>query len=349
LSQLIQCPRCGGELIPGDRFCGECGFDTGQQVQQVASPEPVRPAAGTGEAISPPVSPPVTHPEPVFPQQSVTRFDPAQGNRGLGAAPSRSGGTGPIIIVVGLILVLLAGGGLFWWLSKGEEPPQVAAPQTNQPQQSASTPAGSSTNQPSAQLDLTRAATYLSESGLKCSFFVNYPDGFSGTVERVSARVVPAEAVRVSEAEIIQDSGEVIGYGFHYIERPDGIYLIYDSTPQECSPVLKNNLTVGQSWNYVTEFGQIVWTVLDMGVSLDLGFATLDNCLLIEEDNQAVGFKTIIYYAPGMGQVVERTSQEGGDLSKLTAFSKIDAAQAAETVKKWSPNYPSIQDDRTQN
>ena len=347
MSQVMYCPRCGGELIPGDRFCGECGFDT---QQQVANPEPVRPVAGTGGTIPPPVSPPVTNSEPVFPptQQSVTRIDPAQGNRGLGAAPSRSGGTGPIIIVVGLILVLLAGGGLFWWLSKGEEPPQVAAPQTNQPQQSSSTPAGSSTNQPSAQLDLTRAATYLSESGLKCSFFVNYPDGFSGTVERVSARVVPAEAVRVSEAEIIQDSGEVIGYGFHYIERPDGIYLIYDSTPQECSPVLKNNLTVGQNWNYVTEYGQIVWTVLDMGVSLDLGFTTLDNCLLLEEDNQAVGFKTIIYYAPGMGQVLERTSQEGGDLSKLTAFSKIDAAQAAETVKKWSPNYQSIQDDRTQ-
>jgi predicted nucleic acid-binding Zn ribbon protein len=22
------CPQCGSELIPGERFCGDCGFDT---------------------------------------------------------------------------------------------------------------------------------------------------------------------------------------------------------------------------------------------------------------------------------------------------------------------------------
>lgn len=112
-------------------------------------------------------------------------------------------------------------------------------------------------------------------------------------MERVSARVVSAKAVRISEAEMVQDGGEYIGYGSHYIELPDGIYPIYDSTPLECSPVLKNNLTVGQSWNYATEFGQIVRTVIDMGVRLELGFAALDNCLLLEKDNQAAGFKKI--------------------------------------------------------
>lgn len=167
-------------------------------------------------------------------------------------------------------------------------------------------------------------------------------------MERVNALVVPAEAVRVSEVEIITDQGETVGYGFHYIERADGIYLVYDPTPQECSPVLKNNLTVGQTWSYGDGYGQVVSTVLDMGVRLDLGFTILSNCLLVEEDNQAFGFKKIIYYAPGMGRVLEKTSEDGADLLKLTAFSKIDPAQAAEMVKRWAPNYQEINDDRTQ-
>ena len=328
MSQIKECPRCGGEIIPGDRFCGECGFDTRQ--------EPVRPEAGMGDSILPPAPPPETHSSPHAPGA------PASSYGGLGATSSRSGDKGPVIIVVGLILLLLAaGGGLFWWFSKGEQPPQVADSRQTQP-----TPDEQSTSQPSAPLDLTQAATYLPEAGLKCNYFINYPDGDSGNMERVSARVASAETVRVSVAEM--DVGGQSGWGFHFIERADGIYLIYDETPLECSPALKNNLTVGQSWNYGSEFGQIVWTVVDMGVRVDLGFTTVDNCLLVKEDNQAVGLQKIIYYAPGMGRVMEKTAQGGTDLLKLTAFSKLDEVQAAEIVKKWCPNYTSIQDDRTQ-
>lgn len=331
MSQIKECPRCGGEIVSGDRFCGGCGFDI---TQQTSAQEPVRPEARTGASISPP-APPEPHSRPHTPDA------PASSYGGLGAASSRNGDKGPLIIVVGLLLLLLAaGGGLYWWFSKGEDPPQLADSQPSQP-------TGEQANSPApAQPDLTRAATYLPEAGLKCNLFINYPDGYSGNMERVSARVVPAEAVRISVVEM--NAGGPSGWGFHYIERADGIYMIYDENPLECSPVLKNQLTVGQSWNYATEFGQIVWTVVDMGVSVDLGFATVDNCLLVKEDNQAVGLQKIIYYAPGMGLIMEKTAQGSTDLLKLTAFSKIDEAQAAEMVKKWCPNYASIQDDRTQ-
>lgn len=342
----MNCPRCGGELIAGDRFCGECGYDT---QTQAASSSKVVPETRVEEPL-PKTSPSVTQPLPSNPpgRQPEAPFAPALGYRDQGAVPPRPGGAAPIIIVVVAILVLLAGGGLYWWLSQRGVNQPGASPSGNQPAPTTQTPTGQPGSQPAPQRDLTRAATYLPEFGLKCSFFMNYPDGNSGPMERVSAQVVPVEAVRISEVEMIQDSGQTVGYGFHYIERVDGTYLVYDMTPQECSPVLKNNLTIGQSWNYGSEFGQIVWTVVDMGVRLDLGFTTLDNCLLVEEDNQAVGFKKIIYYAPGMGRVLERTSAGGADLLKLTAFSRMDAGSAVETVKRWSPNYQSIRDDRTQ-
>ncbi|MDD3853710.1 MAG: hypothetical protein PHD40_08665, partial [Syntrophomonadaceae bacterium] len=165
--------------------------------------------------------------------------------------------------------------------------------------------------------------------------------------DHYTARIVPNETVRVSDVDIVNENGEEFGYGTHYVERPDGTYIVYDSIPMEISPLLKNNLINGLSWRYDSEYGSIVWTIMDMGVTLDLGFMKLENCLLVEEDNQAVGVKKIIYFAPGVGRVLER-NPGGGDLLTTTALSTIDQAQAAQMVKKWSPNYEIIKDDRTQ-
>ena len=108
-------------------------------------------------------------------------------------------------------------------------------------------------------------------------------------------------------------------------------------------------MTVGKSWNYQDEFGQITWTVLDMGVDLNLGFATFKDCLLVKEDNQAADFQSITYYAPGRGIVLVKNLSGTVEHYKLTDLTRLDAAQAAATVKKWSPNYAGIKDDRTQN
>ena len=122
---------------------------------------------------------------------------------------------------------------------------------------------------------------------------------------------------------------------------------IIDSTPYEIIPELKNNLTVGQSWNYTNEYGNIVWTVMDMGVDLDLGFKKFNNCLLVMEDNQAVGWQAISYYAPGYGKVMA-VSPGGLEYYKMTAVETIDPGVAADTIIKWCPNYKDIKDDRTQ-
>lgn len=276
---------------------------------------------------------PLKQPAPAKPPEQ-----PAPGQTSIPAAKNRSA---LIIIISILILIFAGGGGLYWWLSRAEDPAAMSKTGKNARQQK-NAQAGA------AGPDLSRAATYLPEPRLKCSFYVSYPDGTAGDMERVTARVVPSETVRVSEVELNEEGGERYGIAFHYVERADGIYYIYDDTPTEIFPVLKNNLTVGQTWKYQDEFGQVVWEVVDMGVSLDLGFTTLHNCLLLEEDNQAMGLKTITYFAPGKGRVMVKSSLEGAEYLKLTAFSSLDEKQAADTVKKWATNYAAIHDDRTQ-
>lgn len=328
------CPKCGGEILSTERFCGECGFDTqtigtANHQPRVAQQSPVVPESAV-------VNP---YKEQAVPSAALQQpqVNPQANKNAL------------VILTTVLLVVFLGGGGLYWWFAHGEDETNSASSQSGKQNSAAQTTLPQSTGSAkTAELDLSRASTYLPEAGLKCSFFANYPDGSSGPVERYSARVVPAEAVRMSDVDIINDNGEEIGFGTHYVERADGIYLVYDSVPMEISPLLKNNLMTGLSWKYEDPYGKIVWTVVDMGISLDLGFTSIQNCLLVEEDNQAVGIKKIIYFAPGMGRVMEKSSEGDTEYLKLNAFSIVDQAQAAEKVKKGSPNYQTIKDDRTQ-
>ncbi len=344
---MSYCPECGAKIVPGDRFCGGCGIDIKSlEVSELSQHSPTPP------------------PSPAYQQPHLpTAPYPAPGTRAEGGQPAAGGNLdnlgGPstgnknalLIMISVLMAVFLAGGGLYWWFARGQDPGSETSPPTAS-QNEASAPDG----QPRldvpavapAQLELTRASTYLSEPGLKYTFFVNYPDGMSGVVDRISGQVVPNESVRVSEVEVGIDRGEEYGYGFHYVERADGTYYIMDSSPYEIFPVLKNNMAVGQTWNYQDEFGSITWTVLDMGVDLNLGFTSIENCLLLEEDNQAADFQSISYYAPGRGIVLVIEPGGSTEFYKLTALGKIDLALAAETIKKWCPNYYDIKDDRTQ-
>jgi len=339
MSDLKFCPGCGAEIVADDRFCGECGIDIHSLAQSAAN----KPA----QTAQPQPTPPPAPPTPQAASAARQRCGQAAGNfANLGA--NSSGNKNALVIMISLLTILfVAGGGLYWWFSRGEDQDQVASPPTAT-QNTGTTTTGGQVPATTPTVDLSRASTYLSEPGLKYTFFVNYPDGMSGVVERFSAQVVSHEAVRVSEVETGVEQGEAFGYGFHYVERADGTYYILDQTPNEIFPLLKNNLTVGQTWSYQDEFGKITWTVVDMGVDLNLGFAAFEDCLLVKEDNQAVGFQSITYYAPGRGSVKVIDPSGTTEYYKMTALTKINADQAAQTVIKWSPNYSVIKDDRTQ-
>ncbi len=347
MSDLKFCPACGAVLVPNDRFCGDCGFDT-----ESLAPSP-SPRVEKLPAQADPL-PAALHQQtalkPAAYQSAGGQPMPARGpSQPLGV--KTGGSKNALLIIVFLLAVLLmGGGGAYWWLSRGEDLGKMATvPSANQNQVTTVPAAQPATTTKAAAVDLSRASTYLSEPGLKCTFSVNYPDGMAGVVERISARVVANEAVRVSEVETGVEQGEAFGYGFHYVERSDGTYYILDQTPNEIIPVLKNNLAVGKTWNYQNNAGKITWTVLEMGVNLNLGFATFEDCLLVKEDNQAVGFQSITYYSPGRGSVLVKNPGKTVDYYKLIGLTSIDSAQAAAIVKKWSPNYYNIGDYQTQN
>ena len=386
MSELKFCPGCGAPLVPGDRFCGDCGFDAqsikaGDSGQSVppnqpeglappSGPKPDPAVAQNAPATAPPLTAAQTPPPggmAMPPPTAATGSAPLPGGSQPAHSDRNPGMTGEIgrgsggnqnalLIMVALLAVLfLGGGGVYWWLSKDEPGGKTSVPGAAVTQQTGSpaAPAGGQ-NGPSApaqtvpQADLSRAATYLSQPGLEITALVNYPDGTVGVVKRTSAKVVSHPAIKVSEAETGTDQGEDFGFGFHYVERADGTYYILDNTPDEIFPVLKNNLTVGQTWNYQDESGQITWKVMDMGVNLDLGFTIIENCLIVHEDNRMVDFQALTYYAPGKGIVAVKNPGGKDDFYKMTAITTIDPAQAAATVKKWSPNYAIIKDDRTQ-
>ncbi len=368
------CPGCGSNLVAGDRFCGECGFDlaslaTNSPESKTNTDNLVAPTAYTAGEVSSPVrnyeptsqsqiTSPTRNYEPT-PQTQMTSpmeaYEQKGGNMGSNLGSNVGSNKGPLIIMISLLILLfLAGGGLYWWFSSresGGQPSNVISPNGNSDNINmpiATENTAEDGNTPSSLVDLSRAATYLSKPGLKATFHVNYPDGMAGIVDRISGSAVPDKTVKVSDVEIGIERGEEYGFGFHYVERADGTYYIMDSSPYEIFPVLKNNLTTGQTWNYQDEYGQIVWTVLDMGVDLDLGFMKFSDCLLLHEDNQAVGWETITYYAPGYGNVL--VTSPGGNLEyyRMTDMDNIDLAGAVEIIKKWCPNYQNIKDDRTQ-
>lgn len=349
MSELRFCPECGAPLTLGDRFCGECGFDINSLAGKPATPAaPQRPAA-------PPLAAP-THQQPQTPTHPAGGPGPMPGRNYAPPGTNPGGSNKALIIMVSVLaLLFLAGGGIYWWLTKDQPGGDNGVPGKAVTQQNGSPTANAGGQnvsgvpaQPASQVDLSRAATYLSEPGLKCTFFVNYPDGMSGIVDRISGQAVPNESVRVSEVEVGIDMGEEYGFGFHYVERADGTYYIMDASPFEIFPVLKNNMTVGQTWSYDTESGSINYKVVDMGVDLDLGFAKFDDCLLLLEDNQAVGFQSITYYAPGKGSVYVIDTGGAFQYYKMTEMTRIDAAEAANTIIKWCPNYYDIKDDRSQ-
>ncbi|HWQ72771.1 MAG TPA: zinc ribbon domain-containing protein [Desulfitobacteriaceae bacterium] len=349
MGDIKGCRQCGAELVPGDKFCGDCGSPLPAAAESgVNGPLPANPmgqASPPANAGRQPAAAPLPSAAPVPPP--VRGLQPGNvSNLGRSSGVNKN----TLLIIFSLLGILfLAAGGIYWWISRGEETGKAASsPIVNQDKSKATTGGQSGISASAPAVDLTRAAAYLPEPGLKATFFVNYPDGMAGVVERISARVVSNEAVRVSEVETGVEQGEAFGFGFHYVERADGTYYIPDQTPDEIFPVLKNNLSVGQTWNYQDEFGRITWTVADIGVDLNLGFTIFEDCLLVKEDNQAAGFQSVTYYAPGRGSVLVRDPSGGTEYYKMTAMTLIDAAQAADTVKKWSPNYALIKDDRTQ-
>jgi hypothetical protein len=240
-----------------------------------------------------------------------------------------------LLVVVLLVFMQLSAGGVYWWLNNKTT---IAGINENKP----AIKTDNSFNNYNDFADLTRAEAYLPKPGVLAKFYQRYPNGEAGVVERVSANIFTSDNT-LSEVDLIQNEGKNYGYVYHFIKRPDGVYIIFDQSPENIIPSLKNNLRTGLQWEYLDGTRKTVWTVLETGKSVDLGFINLNNCLLVLEECNEVDYKKIIYYAPGIGRVMEKTATEGDWLMIMTSINSIDTVQAAKTIKIWAVNYEQIE------
>lgn len=237
-----------------------------------------------------------------------------------------------ITIILAVLLVLAAAGGIYLWFDGSSA--QTAA--KNKQDLNHEKPVN---NKAAALKD---AVSYLPKTGLNIEFTMSYPGGDPGTMQRITAQIVP-DVASVSELELMEYKQKQYGYVYHYFPEEDGVYLVYDQSPEDAIPILKNNLHPGLSWAYKDKDSSTVWRVLKMGEKLDLGFVVLDNCMLIEEQSDAVKFKKIIYYAPGIGRVMETTADKDECLMIMTSLGTMESGQAAKKMKKWASNYQVVE------
>ena len=242
-----------------------------------------------------------------------------------------------VIFFVFALLILITGS-IYWTISQKQ-----SSTVTNQDYKEAVTQNGIANNEDSVNLAL--AKTYLPKPGLKCEFFLNYPDGQSGPVTRISANLLTNSKIIVSESESNFEAGAEYGYGFYYLELKDGVYLIYDQNiTHKPTPIIKNNPTIGQTWTVTDDFGTTTWKVVALNENLNLDFKIIENCLVIEEYNDVFGLKTLTYYAPNLGRVLVKHANSGAEYFKLIKYTEIEKNAAIEEVKRWSPNYINIEE-----
>lgn len=356
MSELIKCKQCGTLLAEDDRFCGNCGFDNLNIATVIADDSPTSQQPKTDVTIRSSEEKTTEEQQMVYssdvktvPENRQKRqapaFEPSMGYSG----GSSSQGTKSILVVLAAIVLIAAGAGLYWYLSKPEGGPsslQMGSSPVS-PADTAEMPEVSApgTSSPAA---LTQPETYLPEPDLKCTYYQHFPDGDEGTVERITGQV-NSNAV-VSDVELFVDGSNIVyGSASHYIIREDGVYNIFDEQPQECMIVLQRGLKKGMKWSYHDEFGDIEWTVKDMGVSCDLACGRIENCLVLETDNQACGVKELNYYAPGLGVILSKAAPDGMVTLELKEYQSIDKAQAQANIIQYAPNYQIIKDDRSVN
>lgn len=161
-------------------------------------------------------------------------------------------------------------------------------------------------------------------------------------MERLTAQIVP-DLSTITELELIEYKKKTYGYAYHYYEHADGVYMVYDQRPDEAIPVLKNNLHIGQSWTYKDMDASTVWTVMEMGKKVDLGFIKLTDCLVIKENSDAADYPKLVYYAPGIGRVMETTATDGQCLMVMSSLGSIEPDLSAKKIRKWATNYAAIE------
>ncbi len=375
MTQSKACQQCKAQIEAGARFCPYCGFNNasapaGQRPVGAQPPSgrgPVQPPVGArppsgGSPAQGPNQPPYQGGPPT--QQVAGPVGPPTGQIGGAEGPAhgqqqypfpqnndpgaprgayrppQSGKKSPVlaIVIVAVLLLVIAGGVLVYkfLLNPVDNNKIEPAEGTSVIENVLDAVKGKPLE------DLSKAKSYMPAPGLQMSYYEMYMDGDEGPLDVVTANIIPNALV--SDVSMFTDGdGEVYGGVCHYFQQADGsIAYIFDDDPANSFQVLPALIQPEISWMYSDEYGDIVYTIKDLGVSCTLDFGTLDNCLRIEIDNQVFGIREEVYYAPGLGEVLRKSIPDGAQVYRLTGYQQIDAGQAQSTILKHSVNQEEI-------
>lgn len=297
MSNQMFCRKCGAPLALGEMFCTQCGEPVSQMNQQ-----------------APPVS-------QGFQQQGNYSMPYGQ-QPPMQMRPQKSS-KAPLFIIIGIIAVALAAAAVYFVLTAGKN----GSGQNNGYSNSGQNVQQQGT---SSELDYKNAATYAPVPNKRMKVLMHWPDGTSGYEFYQSA--VIGNAALVSVVEYLPQSE---GVAIHYFQGPDGIYSCYDQDFQQTHSLwLIDNPTVGASWDYLPDVKR---TITQTDATLDLGFAKFDHCIVVQTDNNAVGYYTESYIAPGLGEIYSVYKGTTSDVVKLVSIEDVDPAEATDLAKRCSP------------
>lgn len=135
MSEVCFCPKCGGDILPEERYCGDCGYDsrikTDDKEKLPAEPvqidqppaEPVeieQPVSSETDHIDETINPlPIIEPETTYQMGSQEALDdlecePLTSLYRPPIEPNRTSKKTVLILLLVLIIVFLSGT-LYWW------------------------------------------------------------------------------------------------------------------------------------------------------------------------------------------------------------------------------------------
>lgn len=176
-----------------------------------------------------------------------------------------------------------------------------------------------------SNLDLSDPLTYLPFADMQLHYFNNYADGSQGYTTVFTRQPGYGSSYILDKAEIADEYLGYEEYYYHYIAMSDGIYEYYAAgrDNESLMPWLKNGLRVGQTWSYNDPYGGIYYTVSGIDRTIRIGNLEFEHCLVLDVDNQAVGWECRRYYAPNLGMIYEESPPGGYMTVQLESWRTI--------------------------
>lgn len=169
------------------------------------------------------------------------------------------------------------------------------------------------------------ALEYVPKPGMILTYYHDYPSGEQGEEREITAKLDPE--ILVSKAIMLPDDLEPLLI-YHFVEGVDGIYQVQNDNPEDSMLWLPNNPKIEDTWKDPYH----EYKIMDMGVAIEVGGRTFENCIMRKNTNLLADFINISYIAPGYGEVY--SVYQGGTLEFELTAEEADTFELGQDVMR---------------